>query len=584
MKQSRIVNRTVLSAGSILIAVLFFCQYSFGQQVLIVNQSGYRPQDIKIAFARNVRSETFEILDATSHTVVHKGTTRGVRQVDENTGDTTSVMDFSEFKKSGLYQLWIPGTIWRSPVFRIADDAYDSALKTMLESFYYQRCGVAVDNGTVWNHPPCHTKDAPLFGNPEIIQPVTGGWHDAGDYGKFVVTGTVSAAFLLYLYEHHKEKFFDGQLNNGGSGNSVPDILDEVRWELEWLLKMQRQDGGVYFKVSKKQWTGESLPHTDTDVRYLFDVTTTATGDFAAVTALAARLFMPYDQYFARQLLRSSDSAWKFLQANPSIVPPGGFRNPAGVEGGEYGDDEDADERLWASAELYRTTGNEQYHEYFLTHYKKRFWGVTYPVSYKNVQNFAYYTYIRIPLKQVDHSARNHIINTLENYCNDLVERIKKNGYNHVLKSSQFYWGSNAVTMGYAFDLLQGYYATRNTAYRNAALDQLHYILGRNPFGISFVTGVGTVATTRPYHQFSMKLNAARPVPGMLVGGPNSQDKIRGKVLSPFPGKCYEDSEANWFVNEPAINYTAPLTYVIGHFARQTLRTSTGSGANRLRP
>jgi endoglucanase len=553
---------------------LFVCQTSSAQQVVVVNQLGYRPDDTKIAWARNIRADMFELLDAASGNPVYRGKNRGAGRADPNTGDTTYVIDFSAFKTPGRYQLWIPGTVWRSSEFRIADDVYDTALKSALESFYYQRCGTAVENGTMWRHPPCHLEDAPQFENSSVPHDVSGGWHDAGDYGKFVVTGTMSAALLLYLYENQPEKFYDGQLNNHGGNNGIPDILDEVRWELAWLLKMQGTDGGVYFKVSKKKWTGEHLPHTETDVRYIFDVSTTATGGFAAVTALGTRLFMPHDPDFAQRLLRASTLAWKYLQAHPSIVPTGGFRNPAGVEGGEYSDDEDGDERLWASAELYRTTNQQLYHQYFLANFK-RFWGVTYPVSYKNVQNFAFYSYVRLPLKQSDQSARNHIIATVKNYCDDLLMRIGENGYRHVLKSSQFYWGSNAVTMGYAFDLLQGYDATRNTAYLNAALDQLHFILGRNAFGISFVTGVGAEAVKKPYHQFSIGLKSGMPVPGMLVGGPNSQDRIRGKQLSAYPGKCYEDSERNWVVNEPAINYTAPFVYVVGYFAQAPARAST---------
>ncbi len=574
MKRSR-PGDVVILIGTLLVTVQCLSLHSFAQQVLVINQLGYRPDDPKVAFARNIDFGTFELIDAPSATVVHRGEIRAVKRGDASTGDTTGIIDFSAFKTPGHYQLRIPGTIWRSSVFQIANDVYDLALKVALESFYYQRCGAAVENGTVWSHPACHTKDAPFYGRSDTFQEVTGGWHDAGDYGKFVVTGTLSAAFLLYLYENHKEKFYDGQLNNRSGGNGIPDILDEVRWELTWLMKMQRMDGSVYFKVSKKKWTGEYLPHEETDVRFIFEPSTTATGGFAAVTALGSRVFASFDPDFARLLLKSSEAAWKYLEVNPSILPSGGFRNPEGVEGGEYSDNEDRDERLWASAELYRTTGKQQYHEYFLMNYK-HFWGVTYPVSYKNVQNFAFYTYLRLPLNMHDGSVRSHLIATLKNYCDDLVQRVRDNGYHHALKSSQFYWGSNGLTMGYAFDLLQGYDATGTKAYLNAALDQLHYILGRNPFGLSYVTGVGAAAVSRPYHQFSMKLKAGKPVPGMLVGGPNSQDRIKGKLLSAFPGKCYEDSERNWFVNEPAINYTAPFVYVLGYFAHRPPQGSTG--------
>ncbi|MBI3110171.1 MAG: glycoside hydrolase family 9 protein [Ignavibacteriales bacterium] len=533
---------------------------------ILLNQAGYRPGDRKIAFIRTVPGDEFEVMNLATNKPILNGKVGALGINDRNTGDSMHEIDFSSLKSPGRYQLRIRETSMVSPEFVVAADVYDVATLASIESFYYQRCGTEMDNGTPWRHPPCHTADAVFFDKPSEHMDVTGGWHDAGDYGKFVATAAVSAACLLSLHELHPSKFVDGQLSIPEAGNRIPDLLDEVRWELEWLLKMQRRDGGVHHKVSTKKWTGEYLPDRDPDQRYIFGVSSAATGAFAAVMAQAARIYDHFDPPFAQRLLRSSIHAWKFLEANPSIVPSGGFRNPPGVEGGEYGDTKDEDERLWGAAELYRTTGSLEYHRYFLTRFKQ-LGGMTYTVSWQNVQNFAYYSYMMGPREALDNDARAFIVATLTRYADRLLGRIEENGYRHVLGAEEYYWGSNSVALGYALDLIQAFRILGSARYREGALDQLHYILGRNPFDQTFITGVGDRPVKHPYHQFSMMLRAGSPVPGLIVGGANKNGRLRGKVLSGFPGKCYEDNGKNYYVNEVAINYTAPFTYVAGFFS-----------------
>jgi endoglucanase len=533
-------------------------------QEIFVNQIGYRPDDTKIAVLEKPVEGKFQIMDLTTGKSVYTGQINGVGVFDNNTGQTTLPLDFSQLRTPGEYKVWIPGTSMMSDKFVISPDVYDTLTLLTIQSFYYQRCGTQVSNGTEWHHPPCHMNDAVFFDDPSKSKDVTGGWHDAGDYGKFVPTGAVSAAFLLYLYESDPSKFSDNQLAIPESHNGVPDILDEVRWELEWLLKMQDESGGVYHKVSTKKWTGEYLPQDDPDQRYIFGISSTATGDFAAVAALSARVFEKIDSKFSMKLLQASEKAWQFLEDHPSIVPPGGFHNPPGVEGGEYGDDHDGDERLWASAELFRTTGGEKYDAYFLKHYQD-FGGISYPVSWQQVQNFAYYSYLRSRPAAADDAARGFILSSLESYCDRLVTRMSTNGFRYVLTPDEFYWGSNSVALGYAFDLLQGYHFIKKGEYLEAALDQLDYMLGRNPFDQTFVTGAGEHPVRHPYHQFSMMLKTPDPVPGLVVGGANKNSRLNGRVISQWPGLCYEDKAKNYFVNEVAINYTAPLAYVAGY-------------------
>lgn len=541
-------------------------------QNLVLDNLGYLPDAPKIAFLKGPASQadSFVVVDSQSSQIAFKN------QIDTNftkdpvTGDIVHVLDFTELKRSGTYQIKVSGKEKnvRTVEFRISEDVYNSVFQKTAESFYYQRCGTEIDNGTQWRHSVCHLDDAVFFGNPEKSKEVTGGWHDAGDYGKYSVNTAVSLSFLLYLYDHNSRFFTDDQLNIPESTNGVPDILDEAKWALTWLRKMQRADGAVYHKVQKKKWTGEYLPQNDPDKRYIYEVSSTATADVAAVAALGARLFKTVDSEFSESLRVAAEKAWKFLEKQPDMVPEQGFKNPEGVKGGEYSDHQDSDERLWAAVELYRLTEEKKYHDYFLKHYTKFNGPKSPPVSWKNVASLAYYSYLNISKLGQDLEPRKYLIQKMVQHADDLVRRAAQHRYSTALNKDEYYWGSNSVVLGYAFDLVQAYRITGNELYKEAALDQLHYILGRNPFGLTYVTGgQGKHSVQNPYHQLSMKLKGKMPVPGMVVGGPNNHNQLHDDPLSEYPAKNYEDNEKNYMVNEVAINYTAPLVYLSGYFS-----------------
>lgn len=535
---------------------------------ITINSVGYHPDYPKLAVVNYGvdPGEIFRLLDAETLQPIYESTVEEAVVRDRASGDYVHKLDFSNFNQAGNYYLSMPGKEYSSGPFRINHAVYNHAAIVAMESFYYQRCGTRVDNGTSWTHPVCHIDDALFYDNPENSIDASGGWHDAGDYAKFNVTTAVSAAFLLYLYEHKPDHFIDGQLNIPENGNGIPDLLDEVRWGLEWMLKMQNEEGGVYFKVSEKRWSGEYLPHQDPDTRYIFEVSSTATADVAAVSALASRLYKNYDSEFSEALKVAAEDAWSFLEEHPEIVPKGGFTNPPDVIGGEYRDIRDLDERLWAAVELYKLTGSDKYHNWFLKHYRQAGTN-TQPVSWQNVAGFALYSYMLMPRSLQNHEVRQQILNGVISSADRITRRVENSEYRIALSAEEFYWGSNSVVLGYAFDLVQAYEITGMEMYKMAALDQLHYILGRNPFGLSYVTGVGFQAVHHPYHQFSIKLNGAGPVPGMVVGGPNSANQLNNIELSEYPLKAYEDSEKNYMVNETAINYTAPFIYLAGYFS-----------------
>ncbi len=544
-----------------------FSKHNTEVNKILIDQLGYLINEPKIAFFKNNYPGTFEIINSKNNKVVYKSSADKLGINDKATGDKVYTLNFTNVNKEGSYLLFLPEKDLKSGVFRIASNVYDVCAVKTLESFYYESCGIKINNGTKWGHPACHTKPAAFFNDPSKTKNVTGGWHDAGDYNKFVPTTSVSIAFMLYSYEYNPDFFYDGQLNFPESHNSIPDILDEAKWGLEWLLKMQRKDGAEYQKVSIKKWTGEHLPSKEPDRQYIFGISSASTADAAAVFALGARVINRYNKNFAIKLLKASLNAWKFLTAHKKNIPQGGFKNPAGVSGGEYNDPHDADERLWASVELYRLTGSDSYINYFESHYKK-VGGPNYTVSWKNTANFGLYSFLDIKDLTTGLQLRKTILNALRSYANYLLIRISSSGYRCALTPDEYFWGSNSIDLGFAFDLINAYKFTNEKKFLEGALEQLHYILGRNTFGISFVTGVGFNPVRYPYHQFSMIKTPGDPVPGMVVGGPNKFSHINGKIISNYPGSCYEDNEKNYYVNEPAINYTAPLVFDASFFSK----------------
>lgn len=552
---------------TLIIIILGSCAEKPEEPHIAVNVLGYRADFPKQAFLVHSVADGFHVIESSTNQVVYRGASGRIKPPDPATGNQLVVLDFSDFHIPGNYFITAEGSgTYGSTPFTIGYDVYYDAVFTSLKSFYYHRCGTQVQSDGEWKYQLCHTDDAPLYNNPEIRIDVTGGWHDAGDYNKFSVNTALSAALLLYLYEHNQDRFTDNQLGIPESGNDIPDILDEVIYALEWLMKMQRADGAVYHKVSQKQWIGEFLPHEDPSVRYLFEISTTATASFTAVSALAARILEPHNEMLAEKLRESALRGWAYLESHPVIQPLGGFKNPPDVFGGEYGDDNDRDERMWAAIELYRKTGDEKYIQYFILHHQTLLWSFN-PLSWRNVHSLALHAFLDADLNSEFNFEKTRVLEAWMNHADSIISVQFRKNYKNLVRHTEYYWGSNSVGLGYAFDLIQLYRHTGQLRYLYAAADQLHFVLGRNPVNRSQVTGTGNPSVQHPYHQLSEMGAFSAPVPGMLVGGPNSYVFLRNRKISDFPAKNYEDRFQNFYVNEPAINFTAIFSYVSGMIA-----------------
>ncbi|HSQ74308.1 MAG TPA: glycoside hydrolase family 9 protein, partial [Bacteroidota bacterium] len=547
---------------------------SLAAGVVGVNQAGYTRLAPKIAILSQYADSVF-VVAADSRAVVLRVATGLAGLGDPATGIDLYSADCSSLVQPGTYFLRTSAGD-SSVVFTVGDSVYVPLFRASLKGFYYQRCGMSLSplHAGDWWHLACHTTtDAAFHATAESTGTIAsvGGWHDAGDYGKYIVNAGISVGTLLLAYEYFPGRFRADDLRIPESGNGVPDILDEARFELKWMQTMQAASGGVYFNITKTQFESFVMPQNDTGQRYIYRLSSTATGNFAAVMARAARVYHAYDSLFASSCLSAARQAWSYLLAHPAIVPTGGFTNPAGTVTGEYGDGNDSDERLWAAAELYLATGDSAAHDYFLNSYQTP--GViTGTMTWGDVRALAQCTYLRGSRSGINTAAQDRIRQSLLSYCTTLVRFRDESGFRAAIRNADYNWGSNSQVLNNALLLILGRTEGGAEVFAQAALDQLHYVLGVNIHGFSFVTGTGTQATRFPHHRPSGSDGIAAPVPGLLAGGPNrnvSQDPVlaaRFAAGTP-PARCYVDDQGSYASNEIAINWNAPLVAVAGYLA-----------------
>jgi len=536
-----------------------------------VNQAGYPTRAPKLAMVvSQIPATEFLVKQAGDGSVAFKGTLTAAAQ-DADSGDAIQTADFSRLEKSGKYFLEVPG-VGRSWTFTIGEGIYSRALYLATRSFFGQRCGTAVDlapDFPGYSYAACHTRGEYHASSGKTgTAPSVKGWHDAGDYGRYIVNSGITTGTLLWTWELFQPKLRKVNLHIPESGNKTPDFLDEIRWNLDWMLSMQDQDGGVWHKQTTERFSGFVMPEQDTAPSCVIGTgadpfkSTCATADFAAVMAIAGRVYRPFDAGFAHQCAQAAKRAWTWAEQHPGVL----FRNPAGVQTGGYGDRNCGDELLWASAELWRTTGEETYHKYFLAHFSEfrstlRSDG---PPSWAMVGPLGLWTYALG--KKHDAVAARAIVEDSVKAADQIVERSNQNGYRISLTSGDYIWGSNSVAANYGLQLLVTQVLRPNPKYLETARNNLHYLLGRNTFSLSWVTQVGENAFKHPHHRPSGADNNSEPWPGLLSGGPNRgrQDEAMRKLPADLPpAKMHVDDQASYSSNENAINWNAALVFLL---------------------
>ena len=516
---------------------------------IAVNQIGYLPGTLKTATIKGSGlNQTAKLIDESTGESVLEASVDGGKD-DPDTGDKEAVFDFTSVKTAGTYHVEAGEAI--SPSFKIGDDVYDEAFKASIKMLYYQRCGqeLTADYAGDYAHSVCHNEKASLYGNSSTKLDVSGGWHDAGDYGRYSVAGAVTAADLLLAYEKYPSVFTD-DIGIPESGNGVPDVLDEAKYELDWLLKMQREDGGVFHKVTCRNFPGEIMPQDETEELVIMPVSTTATGDFAGVMAIASRVYAQTDKSYADKCLAASKKAAEYLDKTPTDTK--GYKNPSDVSTGEYEDVCDIDERFWAYAELYKTTNDKQYETAMLDNLPTN----GYSLGWQGVAGYGGYAYLSAK------GSNDSVKSEAENMAKDIKSKADTYAYGSSIVGD-YPWGSN-LTIANNGEYLLMMKDCISSYDKNTADKQLNYLFGNNSTGYCFFTGFGTLYSDHPHHRPSQA--TGKTVPGMLVGGPNNglNDPYVQNVLQGVPNaKCYADNAQSYSTNEVAIYWNSPLIYLL---------------------
>jgi endoglucanase len=552
-----------------------------------VNQVGYLPGFAKIATVatKSTAPLDWQLVDK-SGKVRASGKTRPFGE-DKSSGENVHQIDFSSVAAPGKgYKLKVGKD--ESLPFEIGADVYKHMKHDALAFFYLQRSGIPIKmpyaGSKAYERPAGHPGDKSVACSKEAkcdySLDVSGGWYDAGDHGKYAVNGGFSVWALqdewewLHKFGNSAADFDDGKLNIPEGKNHKPDLLDEARYGLEALMKLQvpagkPMAGMVHQKMHGDKWSAiPTAPDKDDIKRYLRPVSTAATLNVAAAAGQAARLWKTLDPAFSEKCLTVAEAAYAAALKNPKIAA-----EPKVEGGGIYGDGDIADEFYWAATELYITTGKENYKADLL---KSRFHapkaGVETAAGELGWDHLA--PAAKISLVTAPNGLGDAAIADLKAQivaaANRFVGTIAKRGYRVPLPSESVYiWGSNGAVMSAAVVLGAAYNLTHDAKYANAVIDCMDYLLGRNPLAFSYVSGYGTHALRNPHHRVWAHMKDAKlpeAPPGAVSGGPNStlQDPyIRKLGMGGCPPEtCYVDNTESYSTNEVAINWNATLAWM----------------------
>jgi hypothetical protein len=601
---------------------------------ITVDQFGWLPRAQKIAvLADPVRGQNagqpfrpgqdFEVRRDPGNEVAFHGRLRTWNRgkVSDLAGDRVWHADFSDLRTPGTYKLYDPTNRVSSFPFRIADDVYQKVLRDSVRTFYYQRSGTPITekHGGKWHHRGGHlgpqqdraarySQGGKALGRP---RDVSGGWFDAGDLNKYVPYLETTLFDLLWAYERNPADFGD-DTDIPESGNGVPDLLDEVKWELDWLLKMHDADGGVFNRVSGRSFdNGLDTPASDKQPRFYTAKTTWATAIAVASFAHAARIYDRFERAFpgfGARLRSAARLGWKYLDAHPQMDPADGTDGDKTMAATPASSNPNADRRsrVYAAAQLFKTFAEPTFRAYVDR------WAPDVAATAENG------LHPLAPSRQVDplnhgaltqalfvystsKNANPGVTGPFKDALAQTAEAIRAatggpdDPYLAYHFGDHYCWGSNQVKGRWGRILLMtialNKNAPRHDAYREIIAGYLHFIHGRNPLALCFLTNMGQAGADRGvteiYHQwfrdgsalYDGKKSRYGPAPGYLAGGPNkffSVDWIRPPFGEP-PMKAYRDwnaawnterkaNESSWEITEPAIYYQAVYTLLLSQF------------------
>jgi endoglucanase len=581
-----------------------------------VNQVGYFPHAAKLAAypSPSTTALKWELVDAGGQTVASGDSSPFGN--DPAAGEPIHVIDFSSFAKPGRgYSLKVGSD--KSFPFDIENDLYATLKYDALHYFYHNRSGIDIKmpyaGEDKWARPAGHLNsdravacapDAPC--NYKLD--VTGGWYDAGDHGKYVVNGGIAVWTLLNLWERAKfvatstADFADGKLNIPENKNRIPDLLDEAKWELEWMMKMQvpagqPKAGMVHHKIHDSNWTALGIaPHEAEKKmqRFLRPPSTAATLNLAANGAQCARVYKGVDDGLAGRCLAAAERAWSAAKANPAVYALAADTNG----GGPYDDSDVSDDFYWAAAELWLTTHKDEYKSAVTSspHHAKfrtKAGGAVSSMTWGDTDSLGKIS-MAVVAQGADAATQNQMRTQIAAAADEYLQLVSGTGFSVPFKGEgdgKYPWGSNsfivnnAIIMGLAHDF------TGQRKYFDGALAAIGYLLGRNPLGQSYVTGYGSKPLQWPHHRFwAFQVDKRFPAapPGCLSGGPNSglQDPYvqAAGLKGCAPQKCFVDHIEAWSANEITINWNSPLAWVAAYLDEKGRKLTAGTSGAKSGP
>jgi endoglucanase len=535
------------------------------QQHIRLNQQGYYPTALKEFLVADHVASSFQLVDEEG-TIVAEGMLMDKGSW-EASGEAVLTGDFTQVSKPGTYTLRLNTGRVTAP-FEIKKGVLGPALDASIKSFYFQRASMAIEKpyGGAWSraagHPDDHCLFHPSSGKTGGTLNSPGGWYDAGDYGKYVVNAAISAGQMLNLLEMYPEATGD-HMDIPESGNGIPDLLDEIRYELDWLMTMQDEDGGVFHKLTALNFAGFIMPEDYDLDRYIIGKGTFSTLTFTAVMAQAARICAEWDPAFASAALLAAEEGWSWAMAHPEVY----FMNPEDVVTGQYGDSDSSDDFYWAAAELLISTGKSMYLDYLMEHPQPYRHQITNSWMYF-IRNMGFHTLL-INMDKFTNERAVQMIHDLKIKHLALSDGIleKMDSIPYGIGLDHFEWGSNSDVLNQAMILCIAHRLSGDHKYLDGAIRNTDYIFGKNATGFSFLTGFGSRQVMHPHHRPSGADGVEAPVPGFIVGGPNLHKQDAGEVeyASVHPAKCYEDVQPSYASNEVCLNWNAPAVFVMGY-------------------
>ncbi len=546
-------RRQVLCRGSALSLIAFCGQAKADNRNLSIigtpklNQIGFPTAATKqfaVTRGEGKAPEAFQISDEADK-VVFSGKFDGrIFDLSASAGEYAMRGDFSAFTRPGCYHLRVGEAV--SPEFTIGDGVYRRLFHDAARCFHLIRANVAIDDPvTRIRHMAGHLSDARLVVDEEM-RDLSGGWYNAGDFGKYGNMHAISVSHMLRLYEL-KPDSAGTTLDIPVLYDGLPDLLQLARWGLEWLLRMQNPDGSVLHKVdSQPLLTWGKLPVDDTNPRAAMAASSLDAGVFIGVMGHASRVFKPLDPVFAERCKAAMRAAWGWLSQHPDVMHSDSY----------YLDPNARQETIWAMCEWAIVEGADN-REIVLPEI-----GVT-PFYWPSPQVLG----IMSRALRGHAQAKEMIVAAAKT----IVERTQADAYGFSVQASRYVWGSNECALNEAVICLYADYLAPHSGLRTGAQNLFDYILGRNSLDHSFVTGYGARPTQHPFHWIFNTQGIA--MPGWASGGANGQvagaDSLLKAVIEQGtpPAKCFVDAcqnEGSYASNEGETSENAALLFVAG--------------------